>query len=91
MINARIETLIEKPSFRKSLQTKRCLVPADVFFEWAKVEKEKYPVRFILRNEAMFAPSLAYGMNRRPLLQNDEALKNYIEEFLRLPAFQEGR
>jgi putative SOS response-associated peptidase YedK len=34
MINARAETLKEKPSFRNSLKRKRCLVLADIFYEW---------------------------------------------------------
>ena len=35
IINARAETLLEKPSFRTSLAHKRCLIPADAFYEWS--------------------------------------------------------
>ncbi len=37
MINARAETVREKPSFRNSLKRKRCLVLADFFYEWQKI------------------------------------------------------
>jgi putative SOS response-associated peptidase YedK len=43
MINARCETAHEKPSFRQSLKSRRCIVPANGFYEWQKVGKEKIP------------------------------------------------
>lgn len=40
-INARAETVATAPTFRKALQSKRCIVPADAFYEWEKVEGQK--------------------------------------------------
>nr|WP_317451571.1 SOS response-associated peptidase [Methylobacter psychrophilus] len=43
LINARVETLTEKPSFRKAYQQRRCLIPATGFFEWQITEAGKQP------------------------------------------------
>jgi putative SOS response-associated peptidase YedK len=43
MINARSETLLEKPSFKKPFQRQRCIVPASGFYEWQKLGKAKIP------------------------------------------------
>ena len=43
MINARAETLLDKPSFRKAAVSRRCLVPADGFYEWAREDSRKIP------------------------------------------------
>jgi putative SOS response-associated peptidase YedK len=55
LINARAETVHEKPSFRKSFKTQRCLIPADGFIEWKKQGKEKYPHYISLKSDAVFA------------------------------------
>ena len=43
MINARAETLMEKPSYKKPFQRQRCLIPANGFYEWQTLYKEKTP------------------------------------------------
>ncbi len=54
-INARAETLVEKPSFRQLLARKRCLVLADSFYEWQATERGKIPHRILLNSEEPFA------------------------------------
>ena len=55
MINARAETVSEKPAFRNALRSRRCLVPADGFYEWRRVGKSKIPMRIVMRSRKPFA------------------------------------
>ncbi len=55
LINARSETLQEKPAFRGSLQKGRCLVLADGFYEWGITAGRKIPYRVELKNRKPFA------------------------------------
>jgi len=56
MINARAETIAEKPAYKKPFQSQRCLVPADGFYEWKKSgTKGKTPYRFTLSDQGVFA------------------------------------
>ena len=54
-INARAETLAEKPAFRQLLDRRRCLVLADSFYEWQATPAGKVPHRILLRDERPFA------------------------------------
>lgn len=55
MINARSETVAEKPSFRTAFARRRCLVLADGFYEWQKVGTSKRPMRITLASGGPFA------------------------------------
>jgi putative SOS response-associated peptidase YedK len=56
LINARAETIQEKISFKGSFQRRRCLIPADGFFEWKKLgKKTKIPYRFTMREDEIFS------------------------------------
>lgn len=54
-LNAKSETVFEKPSFRFSINKKRCIVPSTGFFEWREVDKKKYPYFIKLKDEDIFA------------------------------------
>lgn len=55
MINARAETVAEKPAFRAAFKTRRCLVPADGFYEWRKTATAKQPYRITMADGSPFA------------------------------------
>jgi len=54
-INARAESVTSKPFFRDSFRKRRCLIPANGFYEWRGREGRKHPYYFRLRDEELFA------------------------------------
>ena len=55
MINARSETVAEKPSFRSAFKRRRCLVPADGYYEWQKTDAGKLPYYIRFDDDQPFA------------------------------------
>jgi putative SOS response-associated peptidase YedK len=55
MINARSETAGMKPAFRDALKSRRCLIPADAFYEWKRMGKSKQPYCFEVNEGELFA------------------------------------
>jgi putative SOS response-associated peptidase YedK len=55
MINARSETAAAKPAFRDPLKFRRCLIPADAFYEWKRIGTSKQPYCFELNDGKLFA------------------------------------
>jgi putative SOS response-associated peptidase YedK len=66
LINARGETIAEKPSFRAAFRERRCLILADGFFEWRVIEGRRRPLYIRLRSHEPFAMAGLWEEWRRP-------------------------
>jgi len=72
MINARIETVTEKPAFRKAAARRRCLVPAAGYYEWQKTEDGKVPYFLHDPDGQLLAMAGLYELWRDPTLTDDD-------------------
>jgi len=59
-INARSETLTEKASFKHIISRKRCIIPADSFYEWKEISSGKQPLRIMMKNKRIFSMAGLY-------------------------------
>jgi putative SOS response-associated peptidase YedK len=59
-INAKSETVREKPAFKRPFERKRCMIPADGFYEWKNDGNRKQPMRIVLKNRGLFAMAGLY-------------------------------
>ena len=75
LLNARSETIHEKPAFRSLISSKRCLVLADGFFEWRHYEGKKYPYYIQLTTQEPFAFAGIWDNWSNP--ETGEELKTY--------------
>jgi len=66
LINARAETLAEKPSFRRAFANRRCLVAADGFYEWRRAGRRKVPVYIFLKSRKPFGFAGLYETWKAP-------------------------
>jgi putative SOS response-associated peptidase YedK len=66
MINARAETVAEKPAFREAFSRHRCLVIANGFFEWLREGKTRTPYYVRLKSEALIGFAGLYGLWKSP-------------------------
>lgn len=63
-INARAETVAEKPMFREAVARRRCIIPADGFYEWQKLPRGKQPVYIRLKSGEVFGFAGLYTERR---------------------------
>jgi putative SOS response-associated peptidase YedK len=66
MINARAETLTELPSFKNIVDRRRCIIPADGFYEWRKEGRRKVPMWVHLKTKEPFALAGLWDVWRKP-------------------------
>lgn len=66
MINARAETVTEKPAYRNAFKQQRCIIPADGFYEWKVLGKDKQPMRILMRDEGIFSMAGLYATWNAP-------------------------
>jgi putative SOS response-associated peptidase YedK len=66
MINARSETLASKRAFRLPFERKRCLIPADSFYEWEGKSGRKQPMRILLKDGGLFSMAGLYDTWESP-------------------------
>jgi putative SOS response-associated peptidase YedK len=66
MINARAETISEKPAFRHCLPSRRCLVPMDAWYEWIKQDKTRIPYRIFAEGQTVFAVAGLFDIWKKP-------------------------
>ena len=73
MINARMETVAEKPAFRKAFEKRRCLLPADGYFEWyGEVKGKKQPFFIRPADGGVLAMAGLYELWKNPAAAEDE-------------------
>ena len=66
MINARVESVAEKASFKRPLKSRRCLIVADGFYEWQKEGAKKIPMFIHLKSQKPFAFAGLYDVWKSP-------------------------
>lgn len=66
MINARAESLLEKAAFKQLVSTRRCLIPADGYYDWQQQGSSKQPMRIVMRDGGIFSMAGLYDIWTNP-------------------------
>ncbi len=84
LINARLETIDEKISFKKLIKLTRCIAVADGFYEWKREDKNKVPHYFLREDKKIMYIAAIYENNQFCLI-TEEATRNVIDIHKRQP------
>ncbi|MCE9590553.1 MAG: SOS response-associated peptidase [Planctomycetes bacterium] len=76
MINAKAETVADKPAFREAFNARRCLIPADGFYEWAKIDARHKQPMLIRRRDG--EPMALAGLWERWVSDGEDALETCV-------------
>lgn len=85
-INVRSETVVEKPAFRESFERRRCLIPADGFYEWKRTGGVKQPFHFGMKDDSVFAFAGIWDrwkLSQGPVVESCAILTTTPNELLR--------
>jgi putative SOS response-associated peptidase YedK len=72
MINARVETLLAKPAFKAAAKRRRCVIPADGYYEWMKIDNKKVPFFLHATDGQPLAMAGLYELRPDPDLPEDD-------------------
>ncbi len=75
LINARAETVADKPLFKAAFHRRRCIVPADGFYEWKRKRDVNQPYYFQMADESVFYMAGVWESWRN---EKDEAIESYL-------------
>lgn len=79
LINARAETLREKPSFREAFRSRRCIIPTSGFYEWARTSKgAKQPFYFYLIEKEVFGFAGLWEEWLNPKIKDTDKLQDLL-------------
>ena len=84
LINARLETIDEKISFKKLIKLTRCVAVADGFYEWKREDKNKIPHYFLREDKKIMYIAAIYENNQFCLI-TEEATENVVDIHKRQP------
>lgn len=74
MINARVETIANKPAYKKALEQRRCIIPVSGYYEWQKVSGRKQPIYIHARDGQMIPLS---GVWERWTTRDGEVIESF--------------
>ncbi len=81
-MNARCETLFEKPSFKSAIEKRRCIIPVDGFFEWRYYDGKNYPYYIYLTGHKIFSIAGIWDVWKNP----DTEIENCSFSLITCPA-----